>query len=133
MNNRKKTVTIRTQFEALHQWPGAPEQVSYLSHPHRHIFHVIVTANVTHGDRQVEFHMMLRDALRAVIKLFLHPTGSAVFCTGNETTNNLNVISMSCEDMAEWLGLALMEAGYNIGSVSVGEDGENFGTTHFTE
>lgn len=133
MNNRKKTVTVRTQFESLHQWPTAPEQVSYLRHPHRHIFHVVVTANVTHGDRQVEFHMMLRDSLRVVIELFLKANGAGVYSAGNESTNRLNVISMSCEDMAEKIGMALITAGYNIASVSVGEDDENFGTTHFEE
>jgi hypothetical protein len=54
----KTFVVIRTQFEALHCWPSAPEEVAFLREPHRHMFHVEMKWLVHHDDRDIEFFMM---------------------------------------------------------------------------
>ena len=57
----RTNVIIRTQFEALHAWPNCPiEEVAFLRHPHRHIFHVTVKLPVAHDDRDVEFIVFKR-------------------------------------------------------------------------
>lgn len=51
------TTTIKTQFEGIHCYPDAPDEVSFLRYPHRHIFHVIVELDVFDDDREIEFIM----------------------------------------------------------------------------
>lgn len=53
-------VVVRTQFEALHHWADAPDEVAFLRSPHRHIFHVEMRVPVGHDDRQVEFILLKR-------------------------------------------------------------------------
>lgn len=49
------TVIIKAQFEGIHNYPDAPEEVAYLKHPHRHMFHVECEIEVFHFDRELEF------------------------------------------------------------------------------
>ena len=61
--NRKIWVTFRK--EGIHKYPAAltdpalatgdEYDVSFLGHPHRHIFHFRVWISVTHDDRDIEF------------------------------------------------------------------------------
>ncbi len=62
MTNTKATQYIRviTQFEALHRWPGAPDEESYLRHEHRHLFTVDVRLEVHHNDRELEINAFKR-------------------------------------------------------------------------
>lgn len=53
-------VFCRTQFEAFHSWDDAPDEVAFLRKNHRHIFHVELTVEVDHDDRDVEFILMKR-------------------------------------------------------------------------
>jgi len=49
-------ILIKTQFEAIHHWPGCPhDDVAFLRDKHRHIFHVKAKAAVNHDDRDIEF------------------------------------------------------------------------------
>lgn len=52
------TVIVRTQFEGLHCYPEAPEEVSYLRNMHRHIFNIEVQIETYHDDRELEFIMV---------------------------------------------------------------------------
>ena len=66
----KTTVIVTLQVEGLHCWPMAKEimpEVSFLSDPHRNIFHIKAALQVTHSDRDREFIMFKRD-----IANFLH-------------------------------------------------------------
>lgn len=54
-------IIVRTQFEGIHCYPAAPEEVAFLRHPHRHMFHVEVEIEVFHDDRELEFIMVKRD------------------------------------------------------------------------
>lgn len=128
-----KQVVIRTQFTALHCWPKAPPMVQFLQYPHRHIFHVELVLNVSHGDRQVEFFMM-KQQLDSLIALELFATSSPFLYTQAMPYKDvgLPVLSGACEDMAEHLANALMTEfphcnTFNVASVSIFEDGENGG------
>jgi hypothetical protein len=56
-------VTVRR--EGTHSWPECPlEEVSFLRHPHRHLFHVRLWVPVTHDDRQLEIILVSRDLHR---------------------------------------------------------------------
>lgn len=53
-------IKVRFQREGIHRYPRAAEDpkladVSFLAHPHRHIFHFEVSIAVTHNDRDIEF------------------------------------------------------------------------------
>lgn len=53
-------IWIRFQKEGIHCYPAAGtdpklQDVSFLAHPHRHIFHFKVAISVFHNDRDIEF------------------------------------------------------------------------------
>lgn len=51
-------IIVRTQFEGIHCYPDAPEEVAFLRTPHRHIFHIEVEIETFHDDRELEFIMV---------------------------------------------------------------------------
>lgn len=99
MNTR---VFCTLRFEALHMWPNALPDVSFLGVPHRHIFHVRAEKIVSHNDRDVEF-ILLKRAILETIEL-LKPSS----------------ITWSCETWAQ----KILEA-HSLDKVEVSEDGEN--------
>lgn len=66
----QSTVMVKERVVGFHCWPEAPEAVAYLRQPHRHLFAIIVAINVTHDDRDIEFHMLQRDLLRITSALW---------------------------------------------------------------
>jgi len=55
-----KFIIVRTQFEGIHCYPNAPEEVAFLKNPHRHMFHVEAEIEVFHDDRELEFIIVKR-------------------------------------------------------------------------
>ena len=58
-------VWVRFQKEGIHKYPAALDdpkltEVSFLGHPHRHIFHFKIWIEVFHNDRDVEFILFKR-------------------------------------------------------------------------
>lgn len=51
----KKVVIAQIKVPGLHYWSGAPEAVSFLASPHRHVFTVRAEWDVAGADREVEF------------------------------------------------------------------------------
>lgn len=61
----KKMIWVKFAQEGIHRYPAALSDpklatgdeydVSFLGHPHRHIFHFQVWISVTHDDRDIEF------------------------------------------------------------------------------
>ena len=102
-------IEIKTRFEALHHWPNAPEEVSFLRHPHRHEFHVKVSYVTSHGDREIEFFMEKKK-----INEFIINQG----WTAELTTN-------SCEQFARTILDEFIPRG--AWCVEVSEDGDNIG------
>ena len=56
-----RLIYVTFQKEGIHCYPAAPDNVEFLKHPHRHIFHFRVTLSVTHNDRDVEFILFKRE------------------------------------------------------------------------
>jgi len=60
-----RRIWVTFQHEGIHCYPaaatdprlatGGPDDVSFLAHPHRHIFHFRVSISVWHNDRDIEF------------------------------------------------------------------------------
>lgn len=63
-------IKISTQFESIHQYSDAPDEVAFLRHPHRHVFHVIAQIEVYHDDRELEFIIVKRDLERFIARRF---------------------------------------------------------------
>jgi hypothetical protein len=104
-----KKIFITARFEGIHQYTDAPEEVSFLRYPHRHIFHVRITIEVFHNERDLEFIMVKREV-------------------GKFINGNYNISSgKSCETMAEELYHHIRKLyGQNRRvSVEVNEDNEN--------
>jgi len=54
-------VIVNITHEAIHSWPGCPyDEVDFLRHPHRHVFHIRAKKPVKHTDRDVEIIMLKR-------------------------------------------------------------------------
>ena len=56
----KKSIWVTFQKEGIHCYPNAPTEVSFLKHPHRHIFHFRIEIEVFHDDRDIEFILFKR-------------------------------------------------------------------------
>ena len=52
------TIIVKTNFEGIHKFEDAPQEVGYLREPHRHIFFIEVEMEVFHDDRELEFIMV---------------------------------------------------------------------------
>lgn len=99
----KTVVWVTTQFEGIHCWPEAPEEVRYLKHPHRHIFHVKIGVTVSHANREIEFILLKKRV--------------------NEYITQMNLAgphTLSCEMMA-----TMLFQEFQADFVEVSEDGEN--------
>ena len=103
---------VNTRFTGEHKWPDAPDEVAFLRNYHRHEFHVRVTVEQMHNDRDVEY-IMLKRALNDFLDEWPQKLGSK-----------------SCEMMAEEIleDFLLSEYGNDRRyTVEVLEDGENGG------
>ena len=97
-----KYIWVTFRKEGIHKYPDAPEGVTFLKFPHRHIFHFKVKLEVFHDDREVEFILFKRE-LEALY---------------DDETLQLN--NMSCEMIAK----ELLNK-YKLERCSVFEDNEN--------
>lgn len=65
-----KMIWVTFRKAGLHRYPAAGtqglEDVGYLAHPHRHLFHFKVAIEVFHEDREIEFHQFLNFVESAV-------------------------------------------------------------------
>ena len=66
----KTEVCATTKRVGFHYWKGAPEDVSYLKHRHRHEFNFRVWVLVTEENREVEFHRLQRSLTILLDSLF---------------------------------------------------------------
>lgn len=109
----KRWIEVTFQKEGIHRYPAAltdPKlsEVSFLGHPHRHMFHFRVRISVEHNDRDIEFILFKR------------------WLEGLYADDVMRINFMSCEMLAEELITVINEnyPGRDI-VVSVFEDGEN--------
>ena len=101
-------VIVRGQYEGMHCYPTAPDDVSFLRQMHRHMFNYEAEIEVFHNDRELEFILVKHE-----IDDFV--------CNQNWPE------TVSCEQMAEAIGQCLQtKYGFHrFMSVSVFEDNEN--------
>lgn len=105
-----KKIWVTFQRVGFHHFPGAAgvgfEDVSYLSHTHRHLFKFKVSIEVFHDDRELEFHQFL-NWLESVLD------------------DRINIDNKSCEMLADILAASIYEKypGRNF-DIEVSEDGE---------
>jgi len=111
----KRWVIARTQFRGLHHWPHCPiDEVGFLRHLHRHVFHVTVSVEVSDADREVEFFILQRMVDSIIAKRFPRKDESFV------------VAARSCEMIADEIYEGLQgEFGDREVKIAVSEDGEN--------
>ena len=120
----KRMIYVTFQKEGIHCYPAAATDinlkteneydVSFLSHPHRHIFHFNVSIQVFHNDRDIEF-IQFKRWLENLYK---------------EGTLELN--HKSCEMMSDDLYEQISRRYPNRDIViTVSEDNENGATIHY--
>lgn len=114
-------VIIKTQFEGLHLWADAPDEVGYLRSQHRHIFYVEATISVTHDDRELEF-IMVQHTLNNIIDSYKRAKLDEV--NGVLKDVNLGSCEMMCRHIIEKL---TEKYGNRYYGVKVSEDNENGG------
>lgn len=111
------TVFCKTSFEGIHFYKGAPDEVAYLKHAHRHTFGVQVELQVYDDDREIEFIMLKHSVNRWLNQRCV----DGVWPMGG----------MSCEMVAKDLADAIAhDFGIDFTkarrfSVTIDEDGEN--------
>ena len=128
--NRSIWVTFKK--EGIHKYPAALtdpklatgdwDDVSFLGHPHRHIFHFRVRIEVRHNDRDIEFIQFKRWLERLY-------SGGNTEGTEGEASSNSEVLVLdykSCEMIADDL-YNQISAKYpgRFVEIEVAEDGEN--------
>jgi len=114
----ERRIWVTFSREGIHCYPAAATDptlatgdrydVSFLSHPHRHIFHFRVSISVVHNDRDIEFIQFKRWLED------LYGGGA------------LSLDHKSCEMMADdlYIQIAARYPGRAVG-IEVSEDGEN--------
>jgi hypothetical protein len=110
----KKWVQVTFEKEGIHCYPAALtdpklKDVSFLGHPHRHMFKFTVRLQVFHNERDVEFILLKRE-LQGLFK----------------EDEPMQWEGMSCESLAEDI-LEYIKASYGFRDceIEVSEDGEN--------
>jgi hypothetical protein len=108
-------LTVKGEFEDLHRWVKAPDDVKFLRDLHRHMFEVEMMIQVSGDDRELEFIQIKRWFQKDVVPYI------TVY---NRLINNYRT---SCEQFCKLIIEKLQE---KFGSdryyyVSVREDGEN--------
>lgn len=93
---------VRFEFEGIHNWKEAPDEVSFLRNPHRHIFKCEVWIEQFHNDRELEYFIVKR-------KL--------------QSKSYLKEIGNSCEMIAERISEEIPQG--RKYKIFVFEDGEN--------
>ena len=70
----ERTIVVKTQYEGIHCWPEAPDEVNFLKSLHRHIFNIEVEVEVHNDDRDIEF-IMLKHRINHWLSLQLDDNG----------------------------------------------------------
>ena len=117
MRTAKRMIWVTFRKEGIHKYPAALDDpklatgdkfdVSFLGHPHRHIFHFKVAIEVFHDDRDIEF-IQFKRWLEELYE------------------GELNVDYKSCEMMADDLyeKISARYPGREV-HIDISEDGEN--------
>lgn len=110
MTQSNATVWVQFQQVGFHYWADAPKHRAYLAQSHRHVFHVEVSADVEHDDRDIEFHD-LRDEATSLFR-------------GLTVSKGGDFGPQSCETLARRLAVRVAGNLARPITVTVSEDGE---------
>jgi len=125
VRNASRMVWVKFEKEGMHRYPAAADDpklatgdeydVSFLAHPHRHIFKFRVWIEVFHDDRDIEFIQFKR----WMNKLY---------------EGELNVDFKSCEMLSDDLYVTIQDRypGRDVW-IEVSEDGENGALTQYSK
>lgn len=106
----KRSIVVNLQVEGVHSWPGCDiQEVDYLKHPHRHVFHIRCVRRVKGDDREVEIIMFKREVVTWMYKTY-----------GRCQKTCIDFSGQSCEMIAETLANQ-----FELATCEVLEDGEN--------
>ena len=118
VSKASKLIWVTFRKEGIHKYPAALDDpklatgdrydVSFLGHPHRHIFHFKVAIEVFHDDRDIEFIQFKRWLLN------LYKEGTL--------QNDFKSCEMMSDDL--YVAIAKRYPGRKI-EIDVSEDGEN--------
>lgn len=110
MGSTRAFINVTTTAEFIHSYPDAPEEVSFLRSPHRHLLHIAAEIEVFSDDRELEFILVKRD-LDLYLKCLKLDTPSISSCEriGHLILEHLQIKYGDNRDI----------------TVSVSEDGEN--------
>ena len=115
------TCFVTFALDGLHNWPDAPDRLSFLRHPHTHEFQFRVTFPQKES-RDIEFFEFAADAETLVRGTF----------DGNRL-RMLNFGAWSCEDIAEILASKLLRSfDFEWVMVEVSEDGRHGATVNMS-
>ena len=119
MHIAKRQIWVTFQKEGIHCYPAAgtdPQlatgdeyDVSFLAHPHRHIFHFRVSIDVWHNDRDIEFIQFKRWL-------------ESLYAQGGVLELNYKSCEMIADDL--YMQIAARYSGRAV-KIEVSEDGEN--------
>lgn len=121
---KRNRIWITFQKEGIHRYPAAAthaslvtgkwDDVGFLGHEHRHMFHFRVEIDVTHNDRDIEFIQFKR------------------WCERQYNSDILQLDNKSCEMIADDFANAIhAEYPGRCIIVSVAEDNENGAIKHY--
>jgi hypothetical protein len=116
----KRSIWVTFEKEGIHKYPAALTDpnladVSFLGHPHRHMFKFRVQIEVKHNDRDIEFILFKRELEGLYDK-------------------RLDIDYKSCEMLADDLiGYITAKYPHRAVTVTVSEDGENGATLNYEE
>lgn len=111
-----RKIWVRFTKHGIHCYPNAPEDVSYLQQPHRHLFHYTVGIEVSHNDRDIEFHQFQKVCLDFVESI--------------DYDLNYKSCEMLAEDLINYLRSTYPNRSINV---DVSEDGECGATLTYTK
>ena len=116
-------IRVTNQFDGLHCWPEAPEQVKFLRTLHRHQFCIYTEMEVKHDDRELEFFIFKETIDEIIEEQF-----------GDARIKDLGRIS--CEEIATTIHESLIGRLEYLrdrsATISVFEDDENGAVVKFS-
>lgn len=94
----KTEVVVKHSFAGIHNWADCHiENVDFLKHPHRHIFHVTVKVPVTHDNRETEFFVLKNALDTAILNLYKSENDVGCFLLGSRSCE------MIAKEIIAWL------------------------------
>ena len=113
--SKASKVIATFKVPGFHNWPDAPDGERYLRASHRHLFTFRIEVDVSHADRDVEFHVLLAHAKARIVSRLYDATNDV---------HGYDFGAQSCEHLAQGLHDRLSSQFPSISAIEVWEDDE---------